>query len=128
LHAWQCKDAGIPGPFSFTVEMYEEDSGFWHDCFTGEWGCDFSSVAGYPGSNDELIGKRTLEFTAEKLAAAMPNINDTFEETIDLGPCFDERGCPMDFPGKPIGPEYTFTYVITRLPDVSVGPVVGPVN
>lgn len=45
-------------------------------------GCSFSLVEGYPGDNDELFGRRTLAFTAEELATAMPNVNDTFVETI----------------------------------------------
>ena len=52
----------------------------------------------------------------------MPNVGDTFDETITLGPCFDERadegGC-VTGTGIPDPAEYTFTYRFTRLP---VGP------
>jgi hypothetical protein len=119
-NAWACSSAGIPGPFSFTVEMHEEDGGIFHDCILNfPFGCTFTGVGIEAEDNEELIGRRTLEFTAEALAAAMPNVNDTFDETITLGPCHDERGC-VESPGLPTGPEYTFTYRLTRLPDTPV--------
>jgi hypothetical protein len=110
---WTCAKSGTSGPFSFTVVMAEEDSGFFHDCFSDfPWGCGFGG--GVPDFNDDLIGRRTVVFTAEELAAAMPNINDTIEETIALGPCFDERGC-VTSPGTPNDAEYRFTYRLTRM-------------
>jgi hypothetical protein len=39
------------------------------------------------------IGRMTVSFTAEELLAAMPAVGDTVEETITLGPCFDEDTC-----------------------------------
>jgi len=135
--SWTCGEAGASGPFSFSVEMYEADSDGWNDaynCFI-EFGCPFSiPVPGYqPDSSiftqgDELIGLRTLKFTAEELAAAMPNVNDTVNETTTLGPCFDEREmiCTEGL-FTPTGPKYTFTYRLTRLPDHTVSPVLDPV-
>ena len=73
-----------------------------------------------PDGNDDLIGLRTVEFTGPELAAAMPNVGDTFDETIKLGPKIDASG--NDVVNGPVsagapGPgEYTFTYRITRLP------------
>lgn len=124
---WFCSSAGIAGPFQFTVSMYEEDSGFFHDCFNDFpfGGCGFDIVAGY-GSNDDLIGRRTLAFTAGELGTAMPNVNDTFDETITLGACDGDQAPPVCAESIPSGPKYTFTYRLTRLPDVTVGPVVDP--
>lgn len=102
---WTCSDKGVPGPFYFVVEFSEID--------VPEWVLD------------ELIGHRELRFTAEELAKAMPNVYDTYDETIDLGPCYDERGC-VTSPGTPTGPHYTFTYRLTRLPDQVLEPQVGP--
>lgn len=127
---WTCSDAGTPGPFSFTVEMYEIDGGFFHtlhDCLANV-GCGFSIPAGdsYSGSHlDDLIGHRTLAFTAEELAVAMPNVHDVVDETIKLGPCFDERGC-VESPGTPDDAEYTFTYRLTRLPNTLPDPILDP--
>ena len=127
---WSCAPAGVPGPFSFTVEMYEIDGGFFHtlhDCLANA-GCGFSIPAGnsYSGSHlDDLVGHRTLVFTAQELAAAMPRVNDVVEETIKLGPCFDERGC-IESPGTPNDPEYTFTYRLTRLPNTLPDPLLDP--
>lgn len=127
---WSCSPAGASGPFSFTVELYEIDGGFWHtlhDCLANV-GCGFSIPAGdsYSGSHlDDLIGHRTLVFTAAELATALPNVNDVVDETIKLGPCFDERGC-VESPGTPNDPEYTFTYRVTRLANVLEEPLLEP--
>ena len=68
--------------------MAEEDSGFFHDF---PWS-HFSSPNSVPDGNDDLIGLRTVEFTGPELAAAMPNVGDTFDETIKLGPKIDASG------------------------------------
>jgi hypothetical protein len=120
VRPYTCSEAGTPGPFSFMVVMAEEDSGFFHECFSQfPPQCNFLNDNGPPDWNDELIGRRKVEFTAEELAAAMPNVGDTVEETITLGPCFDGRagegGCTTGT-GIPDPAEYTFTYRLTRLP------------
>jgi hypothetical protein len=118
---WTCSANGAPGPFAFTVEMYEKDDGFFHDCIRLELGCEFST--GPSSGNDDLVGRRTLVFPESELAAVMPNVNDTFEESIKLGPCHDENVvCGSGWLGWS-GPEYKFTWRLTRLPD---GPVLDP--
>lgn len=122
--SWSCSGAGVAGPFYFIAEMYEADSDTWNDIYNCwvELGCGFELAVGYPESShtftagDELIGKRSFTFSAEELSAALPYVGDYVEETVTLGPCFDERGC-VESPGLPTGPEYTFTYRVTRLPD-----------
>jgi hypothetical protein len=100
-HVWACTNTGISGPFTFNVELYEVD-----DLLT----------------MDDVIGRRTLQFTAEELAAAMPNVNDTFTESITLvPPCEGNNVCTK----SPFDSEYRFTYRLTRLPDRP--PVIGPV-
>lgn len=125
--AWSCNEVGVPGPFYFTVEMYEADTDFWsimYDCLNN-LGCPFGIPFGYaPDSDDyiagdELIGNQILTFNAEELTAALPYVGTYVEETITLGPCFDDRGC-VESPGLPTGPEYTFSYRVTRLPDKRV--------
>lgn len=73
----------------------------------------------------DLIGERTLTFTPEELEAAMPNVYDTYYETIRLGPCHDERGC-VTSPGLPEPADYSFTYGLTRLPDYVLEPAASP--
>lgn len=99
--AWSCSEAGVPGPFHFTVEMYEADTDAWsdlYDCLIN-LGCGFSVTLGYDSDSDdytvgdELIGKATVVYTAEDLSASLPYVGDYAEETVTLGPCFDERGC-----------------------------------
>jgi hypothetical protein len=108
---WTCSPAGTPGPISFTIVMAEEDSGFFHRLSSEG---QFTAPIELPDGNDDLIGRFTVEVTPEELATAMPNVGDTFDETITLGPCFDERGC-VTSPGTPNDAEYTFTYRFTRL-------------
>ena len=100
--------------------MAEEDSGgVFQNCLSDfSPDCDFYPQQELPDGDDDLIGRFTVEVTPQELAAVMPNVGDTFDETITLGPCFDERGC-VTSPGTPNDAEYTFTYRFTRLP---VGP------
>jgi hypothetical protein len=117
---WTCSQAGRANSIVFTVVMAEEDSGFFHNCLSDFPSChSFFSPDRVPSGDDDLIGRRTVEITRQELAAAMPNVGDTYEETITLGPCFDEQGneggCVIA-PGLPTDAEYTFTYRITRLP------------
>lgn len=132
---WACEAGGQPGPFDFTVEMYEADSDFWHgfyECFlTLE--CGFGVVLGYQSDSayladgDELIGKATIAYSAEDLAATLTYVGDYAEETVTLGDCFDESGC-VESPGLPTGPEYTFSWRVTRLPDRRVFDDLGPIH
>lgn len=116
--------------------MYEADSDFWngfYECFL-TLDCGFGIVLGYQedseylADGDELIGKATVVYTAEDLAASLPFVGDFSEETVTLGDCFDEDTC-VESPGLPTGPEYTFSWRVTRLPDKRVfsGPT-GPIH
>jgi hypothetical protein len=102
--------------------MAEEDSGFFHDCFTGpgppvlECAADFHRPYDVPDWNDELIGRHTVEFTPEQLAFAMPNVGDFIEPVITLAPPSDGSR----HAGGPDPAEYMFTYRITR---VASGPL-----
>ena len=101
-----CLDTGVPGPVSFKVKLWEVD-----EIFYGGGG-DFP-----PGNaTSKLIGSATISHTAKELAEATPLIGSLLQKTIDLGPCYDERGC-VTSPGTPNDAHYTFTYKITRLPD-----------
>jgi hypothetical protein len=97
-HVWACTNTGRSGPFTFHVELRELD--------------DLISIGG-------LIGRRSLEFTDAELAAAMPNVNDTFTETITLS------GEDLGDLGLTLSGQYRFTYRLTRLPDRP--PIIGPV-
>lgn len=112
-----CDPAGKPGPFSFAVEFWEKD----FSIFGG-----FCAVVGpLPGwhvaphcvndhRGDDFIGWRELFFPVPDLEATLPNVGDSFTETVVLDPCppgADACG-DWDFP------DYSFTYRTTRLPDV----------
>lgn len=113
-----CEAAGVPGPFSFRVELWEQDAFF--DPF-GFGAC----VVVPPGpdehnqrecANDEMgddfLGGLDVFFPVPDLEATLPNVGDSFTETVVLSPC--EHGACAGW----LLPDYAFTYRTTRLPDV----------
>jgi hypothetical protein len=125
---WTCSAIGAPGPIPlFTIEMYEKDDGFFGECIDGlfDFGCVFSN--GPVHSNDDLIGHRRHVWypTLEELVAVLPNVGDSFEESMRFACKYGEFGpwvCPRGL-FEPTGPEYEFTWRVTRL---SNGPVLDP--
>jgi hypothetical protein len=115
-----CDDAGEPAPLGFEVE-------FWEKGFSAPWAPFCVSVKQEPPyhygphpvddcNGDDFIGRRQLDFTMQELEAALPNVGDERIETVKLSPCRkDEYLCGGNLP------DYTFTYRVTRLPNVSVG-------
>ncbi len=116
-----CNDVGEPAPLGFEVEFWEKG--------VFEFPSGFCIFAGPPpghhamahclddGNGDDLIGRARLDFPMHELEAALPNVGDQRTETAAVFPCpptVDTCGA-FDFA------DYTFTYRITRLPDVSVG-------
>jgi hypothetical protein len=65
--------------------------------------------------NDDFIGRARLDFAIWELEAALPNVGDEFIESVVLNPCSGPDVCDVTY-----GPDYSFTYRITRLPDVRV--------
>ena len=77
--------------------------------------------------SDDLIGREEILISREQLLAALPRANDSVEYKLILGgPCGPTEGfCAAGWPA-PTGPEYEFTYRITRLPDVRKPLVIAP--
>jgi hypothetical protein len=65
------------------------------------------------GNGDDFLGRVRLEAPAYDLEVGLPEVGDVYVETVTLGACGDTVCTPSS--------EYTFTYIITRLPDVRVG-------
>ena len=113
-----CDPAGQPGPFSFEVVFWEKDSisldvGF---CASITPGPDMhvGPHCGDDGTGDDFIGRRELFFPVSGLETTLPNVGDSFTETVALSACqADENVC-----GGWDLPDYTFSYRTTRLPDV----------
>jgi hypothetical protein len=119
-----CDDVGEPAPLGFEVELWEKD--FECSLFGG---CKFCNVVPPPPEsgihggphclhfgNDDFIGDARLDFAIGELEAALPNVGDEFIETVVLNPCRGADVCDVTY-----GPDYSFTYRITRMPDVRVG-------
>lgn len=95
--AWRCREGGIAGPFSFTVELWESDSSWTpHACI--------GSLPGEVGAHncaDDLIARYTIAYSNAELLAAMPQVGAMHTESLRRG-------------------GYTFTWRVQRLPDVAV--------
>ncbi|HVE48405.1 MAG TPA: hypothetical protein VNG69_02165 [Casimicrobiaceae bacterium] len=109
-----CIDVGEPAPLSFQVEFWEKDPivpfpGF---CLFPPPGHHGGPHCVNDGVGDDFIGRALIDLSTQGLEAALPNVGDEYVETVVLDPC----------PGAACAgyPDYTFTYRITRLPDVRV--------
>jgi len=114
-----CDEAGEPGPFSFKVEMWEKDVIGFDFGFCKPVG---PSPGGHIGphcandnNGDDFIGWRELFFPIPDLEATLPNVGDSFTETVVLSPCQGDDVCGAGIFGFP---DYSFTYRTTRLGDV----------
>ncbi len=114
-----CDEAGEPGPFSFKVEMWEKDAFGYPPGFC-------AALPPPPGhhngphcvndhNGDDFIGWRELFFPIPDLETTLPNVGDSFIETVALNPCEGDDICGAPWAGFP---DYSFTYRTTRLPDV----------
>lgn len=118
-----CDPGGEPGPFSFTVELWEKDFlfnpfgvGFCAPAQPGP-GEHNGAVCANDQNGDDFIGRRELFFPLPDLEATLPNVGDSFTETVALSPCPEGT----DTCGGWDLPDYSFTYRTTRLPDASAG-------
>lgn len=90
---------------SFGVAFWEKD---WTPA-QGITGCNPSLVTGHPWYNrgicpgDDLIGRATVAFSPLQLLSSLPSVGHTIERAVTLS-----GGSGL----------YTFTYRITRLPDI----------
>ena len=64
----------------------------------------------HPEPGADFIGEAAIDLLAQDLEAALPNVGEEFTETVVLDPC----------PGGACAgaPDYSFTFRVTRLPDV----------
>lgn len=111
-YAPMCDMNGAAGPISFRVELYEQDREPINFCPSTSWGwsqCD----------SDDLIDRKTITLLQADLLAAMPNVGDTSTRSAHMGgPCgYVDPAGPVIGCGPATGPEYTFTYRVTRLAD-----------
>lgn len=112
-----CDDVGEAAPLSFRVQFWEMDGEpplppHWcHGLPAGQH--HESSVC--IGFTDDLIGETQLDFSIQELETALPHVGDQYTETVLIDSCGNNVCEDTSFG------EYSFTYRITRLPDVRVG-------
>ena len=113
-----CNEVGEPAPLSFQVEFWEKDFGLPPYGFQvppgppgpgghiGPWWADDEF------DDDDFIGRAQIDYPTQELEAALLNVGDEVVETVKLDPC----------PGQSCAgfADYTFTWRVTRLPDVRV--------
>jgi hypothetical protein len=113
-----CDDLGGAAPLGFRVEMWEKDGFGWPPGFCAPLAPEPGRHAGPhcpdDGNGDDFIGDAQIDLGIAELEAALPTVGAEHIETVVLNPC---RGdvCDVTY-----GPDYSFTYRITRLPDVEV--------
>lgn len=118
---WACRIVGRAAPIEFTVWLFEHDEDWWlANCF--------SPLTPTPEEcEDDLIGEESINLTHADLLAVLPQVGSTYEETVILGgPCGHLPSGELCGYSElfPTGPEYTFTYRITRAADAP--PVLAP--
>lgn len=114
-----CDGEGMPAPIRFRIKMIELD--FWPFGFAvdGRGAHHYGrSLEGRATNRDDLIGEAQVDLTAQDLDAVLPNVGDTYDETVLLFPCGDDA-CGEGWLLWRNG-DYTFTYRITRLADQRV--------
>lgn len=120
-------DHGVSESLNFEVSFWEADRSLFEFCYGDIPGLHYFLYHGLC-SGDDLIGRGQVLMSREQLLALMPTIGDSREFKLILGgPCGysgdDVVGCGPPWPN---GPEYHFTYRITRLPDVERPLVIAP--
>ena len=118
-----CEDAGEPAPLGFQVEFWEKDligipPGF---CLFGPPapGQHGGPHCAGDGNGDDFIGRAQIDYSTQELEAALPHVGDEVIESVRLDACPAGWVCG-DGPGPWNVGDYTFTWRVTRLPDVRV--------
>jgi hypothetical protein len=113
-----CDNVGEPAPLGFEVEFWEKDpisfpAGF---CVPGSPlpGRHAGPHCVNDHDGDDFIGRARLDFSMQELETALPNVGAEYIETVTLSPCPKDQ----DTCGAADFPDYTFSYRVTRLPDV----------
>jgi hypothetical protein len=113
-----CTDVGEPAPLNFQVELWEKDISF-------PFGQYCSTLIGSEhhftrhclhDSDDDFLGHAQMDFSIQELETALPQVGDQLIQTVVLNPCRGADVCDVTY-----GPDYSFTYRITRLPDAQGG-------
>lgn len=113
-----CDGVGEPAPLGFRVEMWEKDFsifGFPNKCLTGGPETHAGSHCANDGMGDDFIGHAQIDLTAQELEAKLPSVGSEHIETVVLNPCRGGDVCDVTF-----GPDYSFTFRVTRLANARV--------
>jgi hypothetical protein len=116
-----CEQVGEPAPLGFHVEFWEKDDGPGANfCVPGNGGPGFhyGPYCANDGNGDDFIGSAQIDYSSQQLEAALPNVGGELLESVTLDPCPGQI-CGSG-PGPWRLPDYTFTWRVTRLPDVQV--------
>ncbi len=110
-----CTDVGEPAPLNFQVELWEKDISFGF-CSTLIGSEHHFTRHCLQDSNDDFLGHAQMDLSIQELETALPQVGDQRIETVVLNPCRGADVCDVTY-----GPDYSFTYRITRLPDAQGG-------
>jgi hypothetical protein len=114
-----CDADGVSAPIGFQVEIWEKDFGLTPLCLALPPAADRHAGphCANDGAGDDFIGRAQIDLSFEEVQEKLPAVGDTLLETVVLSPCRQsETVCD---PGSLFwdSGDYSFTYVVTRLPD-----------
>lgn len=113
-----CDGVGEPAPLGFRVEIWEKDFsifGFPNKCLPGDPGTHAGSHCANDGMGDDFIGHAQIDMSAQELETKLPSVGSEHIETVVLNPCRGSDVCDVTF-----GPDYSFTFRVTRLANALV--------
>ena len=110
-----CDGVGEPAPLGFRVEMWEKDFSIFGSFRLCLPDTHAGSHCANDGFGDDFIGHAQIDLSAQALETALPNVGSEHIETVVLNPCRGSDVCDVTF-----GPDYSFTFRVTRLADARV--------
>jgi hypothetical protein len=114
LAGWECVTGGGIGPIIFEFSLYEMDDewhSFFNPCFNGSVGTDVNTCI------DDFLGGATIRFTVDELIEMLPNVGSSKDfNHISLTTCGENTVCSVPW----LGPDYRFSYRITRMDNIEV--------
>jgi hypothetical protein len=114
-----CDADGTGAPVGFQVEIWEKDFGLSPVCLALPPAADRHAGPHCvnDGAGDDFIGRAQIDLSFQELQEKLPAVGDTLLETVVLSPCRQsETVCDVGSLFWDTG-DYSFTYVVTRLPD-----------
>ena len=131
-YTWECNPAGVAGPITFTVTIFEIDlRGFCND--NGSRRTDVAGESCVESNDGDAIGRYRVSLTEAFLVGAMRRVGDRYSDTISIDECSwvtttQHTACGSST-ASPAYAAYRLRYQIRRVADAIVPtPQAGALN